>query len=292
MTFNIERLNLFEDFAEIKKADLIARGFGIDDSTESENIVVEALTLELQQIPQKERTIFKSSTFICPSGLAANLLQLEEKIRVGEALRPYQSKSVGRLGEKDGLLFDWDIYHLHLGSIITNGFVDRTGPLLFVRFYGNNAYFIGIWNHGEWARQEMIKIIHDNWPETIAKYKLNDVLGVGNSFSDQDVLKLRDAQINTALEIAPGIVYLGPGGGITASGDNVKIIMKLNDIRRTFDAIEEDIENELYKYIEHLKAEGWRIENSALSFRLQFKDGQMQIFENNNGFTLDIKTSE
>jgi hypothetical protein len=44
------------------------------------------------------------------------------------------------------MLNDWGIHHLHLGTKISKntGFVERTGPLLFVKFEKNVAYFIGV----------------------------------------------------------------------------------------------------------------------------------------------------
>lgn len=52
-----------------------------------------------------------------------------------------------------------------------NGFVNRTGPVLFARFDEQNAYLINVWSHGNWTNQDMIRIIHNNWPESIEDLK-------------------------------------------------------------------------------------------------------------------------
>jgi len=52
----------------------------------------------------------------------------------GAPLRPYLSTMVNGIPKVDGLLNDWLVHHFHLGApaLQPNGFVQRTGPLLFV----------------------------------------------------------------------------------------------------------------------------------------------------------------
>jgi hypothetical protein len=88
------------------------------------------------------------------------------KIELGIDLRPHISRKIVDLHFDDDLLNEWDIHHLHLGTTLdANGFVKRTGPVLFVRFDRQNAYFINVLGHGSWTNQDMIRIIHRKWPE-------------------------------------------------------------------------------------------------------------------------------
>ena len=62
------------------------------------------------------------------------------------------SRKIVDLDYDDDLLNDWDIYHLHLGTNLhIDGFVKRTGPMLFVRFNEQNAYFKNVMGHGSWT---------------------------------------------------------------------------------------------------------------------------------------------
>ena len=106
---------------------------------------------------------------------------LVQKFENGEDVSPHLSKGATSPAEFDGLLYDWGIYHFHLGETIDNqtGRIKRTGPVLFAKIDDENVYCINIYCHGKnvqqpWTKQDLLKIIHNNWPQTIAKWKLPD----------------------------------------------------------------------------------------------------------------------
>jgi hypothetical protein len=70
--------------------------------------------------------------------------------------------------------------------------------LLFARFPNNYAYLINIFPHGVWAEQELVGIIHRNWPESISDYRVTRI-GVRLAYTQnyEVIAKLREAKINT-----------------------------------------------------------------------------------------------
>ena len=92
----------------------------------------------------------------------------------GNSLKKYQSRMLKKLDYDDDMLSHWGIQHLHLGlQVQADGYVERTGELLFVFFKGANAYVIGIYNHTSWCDIDIIESIHKNWPSELALYKSN-----------------------------------------------------------------------------------------------------------------------
>jgi hypothetical protein len=105
------------------------------------------------------------------TGLDAIIAKLEN----GQDVTPHLSRGI-RYGYKppsgsrsrqdlDLLLNDWGVHHLHLSDVIEgDGFVGRTGPLLFAVFRPDDAYLIDIIDHGGWTRDHVIETMVAEWP--------------------------------------------------------------------------------------------------------------------------------
>lgn len=168
--------------------------------------------------------LFISKELTCPAVYQNSFNLIKEKLLKGASVNSHLSKRLLRLDYNDSLLNDWGIYHLHLGESLENNnssFIERTGPLLFIRIDGYNAYLIDILHHGSWACQKLIKVIHDNWPKSIEKYLLKRVTGLSVALTDKDIIKMRKAGISSAIKIAPNIVYFPLGGGYSISGYSI-----------------------------------------------------------------------
>ncbi|MDQ5769577.1 hypothetical protein [Thiothrix subterranea] len=140
---------------------------------DTSNLIGDQLSLAYLNVRKKlitpmARNVLKSRGFFCPPDHINGLRKLEQEIEAGSDLTPYLSKSVLNPNFHDDLLNHWGIYHLHLGEVLKNEFITRTGSLLYVRFDDKNAYFLDIREHGAWAQQDIIQIIHDNWPHSIS----------------------------------------------------------------------------------------------------------------------------
>ena len=235
MALTIQRLDLITDWLEIVKQRLLSENFSLENIGD-DKIFIEYYTLQNRKVSTKIRSIKKSPVFSCPPELQSGLELLESKITNGENIRPPQSRSLKNLSIKDGMLFDWNIHHFHLGTEIeSDGFIKRTGPLLYAYVDEDNIYFLQILEHGNWTKEDLIRIIHENWPEAIAHAKLNynnDTIQISNLPNDEERKHLRNANINTFVQIDEHNVYLGPGWGFSASGNSIDATEKYLDDRR------------------------------------------------------------
>jgi len=196
----------------------------IDEHESVDSIYLKYLNLIRRRVEPKPRQVLQSRELVCPPGYEQSLKDIEKEIIKGEDITPYLSKGVQSLNRLDSLLYDWDIHHIHLGSVATPGqFASRTGPVLFARFQEDNAYFIQIMQHGRgykpWFRQDLVKIIQKNWPNTLASHELN--AEIEDQPSDDDIEVWRKGSINVPVVTSNGTPYITPGGGQTLSGHNI-----------------------------------------------------------------------
>ena len=78
--------------------------------------------------------------------------------------------------------------------------------MLFVWFGERHAYFLKVMSHGDWAKKELVEIIHKNWPDLIKQFKLTGV-HVEENMSEEDIKKLREAGAITLFKSDDGAVY-------------------------------------------------------------------------------------
>lgn len=212
-------VDLWRDIVSGCRTDLTQRGHSMVELDDWHSVWT-FLNAERRSIPVRPRRVFRSKQFACPGAHAQALSDVEAKIRAGDDLAPYLSKRTTNPGDLDALLNHWGIFHLHMGETMgDDGFVARTDQLLFCRFTEEAAYLIGVHPHKDaWPRTEMMRVIHDNWPETIAHWRAHGV--TGDTLSDAEVANLRNMNVNHLLSMPDGTVYLPPGGGTTSAGSN------------------------------------------------------------------------
>lgn len=286
--FQIEHIDLFNDWSNLIKTELDEQLFNTNGLNEDE-ISILYFSNRKKIIDPKKRTIFKSDIFNCPSEHQLGLELIESKLTKGELLRPFQSRQLKKLKTKDGLLFDWGIYHLHLGTEIqSDGFIERTGPLLYLIIDDFNAYFIDVLNHGEWTNQELLRIIHRNWPQTIesSRIKGKGIVGLEKNFSDEEINQLRRANVNVLIEIEPGVIYIGPGGGVAGNGQSAEAVNAYIENRNNLKRLEDQIIKNTSDFLKQVFTNLDFIKNKKLNFRMEKGLLSHEILEVNNGFRI------
>ena len=217
-----------KDMTDIMRRELDSVGFDTSTITD-EDLPFKYFTVSLRTIQMKPRRIEKAAGFVCPPDLQNGLAILEDRIRKGESLFPHQSKSVNRLTTEDELLYSWSIHHFHLGDATgADGFIKRTGPVLFAYVTDDAVYMIDVKPHGSWSDKSLLQTLHDNWPELIDTWKVPGKPTV--NLSSPQIAEMRKARINTIVELADGTSYIGPGLGITTAGTAAEATMKYNKI--------------------------------------------------------------
>lgn len=141
----------------------------------------------------------------------------------------------------DLLISDWGLHHLHLATTLeSDGFVERTGDLLFCAFVDDDAYLIGIYPHGSWALHELVEILVREWPNSSVVNTSISGATLIDPPSERDHLKLRQGGVATLLEVDGRIVM--PGFGMTTAGTPVGVTMRVNQIAWTLTDLRERLD--------------------------------------------------
>ncbi len=285
----VEKIDLFSDWVEIVKTELESKGY-IFNTSDPDEISIQYFNYLKRIIPPKPRNIKKSDVFNCPENLIEGLNLLESKIQNGEDISAHLSRKLKNLEEIDDLLYDWGIFHLHLGTTIEDdGYINRTGPLLFGYYDDENFYFINVMPHGSWTRQEILKTIYRNWPETFDKYRLKNenVVGLSHNVTDDEIKKLRNANINVLIEVEPGVIYVTPGGGFVSSGHSMEVVKQHMMNKKYLKQLEEQLKNDTETILKTcFNGNLDFITNDNLRFKMVKRNGRHFLVEENNNFEL------
>ncbi len=163
--------------------------------------------------------------------------------------------------DKDMLLNDWGIHHLHLGELDKNSeFAMRNGELLFCKITDTDVYFINILGH-EFANIDLLRIIKNNWDEILRPYEIKGVtslLGKNGEiihYSDSDYLKFRKEGSITLYDV-DGTFYFSPSGGYTSSCHSINDVKAADDIMKELSTIKNILEqnkNVVFQFVFKVK---------------------------------------
>jgi hypothetical protein len=152
---------------------------------------------------------------------------LERKVQKGKDLTPHLSKLVHRpfdnvdapalehRTDRDALLADWGIHHLHLSSRLKKGVAVRSDDVLLAMFTEHDAFFVSIRPHpknANWATKEISATVARNWPNDGLVHEVPWVIGLTQRYTDDDHQALRNAGFNLAMEIDGKVFAPGPLG--------------------------------------------------------------------------------
>lgn len=235
-------INLWNDYIALLRNHLNSSGFGVPGKMSDEDVFISFFNRQKKKVQPVRREIYQSREFNCPDQFSNVLKNIIDCITTGGDITPYLSKRIEWINYPDPMLNDWGIHHLHLGDNTEGtGFIKRTGPLLFVKFTDKSAYLVNIYSHGSWAKQDIVEIIHGNWPEIIAPYKVKNVIDLAFTPNDEDVKALRKSNINTMLQLKDGTVYAPIGLGYMSNGTAMDVMLKLNNTRRILRKAEDEV---------------------------------------------------
>lgn len=150
---------------------------------------------------------------------AAAFDEIARALTQGTDVNHRQSKQIFRIGRPDALLNEWGIHHLHLGAKIEgDGFINRTGPLLFLFVQGAVVYLLDVWTHADgFARDEMLHLIDRNWPRVLDRYELKGV-SIDKNVDESTRKVFRGKGVTTLFARKNGTVIGPPGGGYVTTG--------------------------------------------------------------------------
>jgi hypothetical protein len=271
-------MDFFADLSVVTKQKLIGAGYTVDANATPDSICVNYMNVLRRRVAVGPRDVKTAKTLDCPTDLKSGFERFVEKTKSGADLRPHQSTRIKDSDYEDAMLNDWGIHHFHLGTSTTaRGFIERTGPILYALVTPSTLYCIGVLPHNEWANQEMIEIVHREWPEAIERFRLKGVRLLA-PITDQDRLKFRKAGLNAMTSVQDGTVYAPLGGGYTTARTSAMVRMAVNDWRHLCRKLEEIVAGHGAFFLE-----GARSANVTLpaKFRisLRFLHGMATAFE-------------
>ena len=156
---------------------------------------------------------------------------------------------------RDGLLWDYGMHHLHLSrKVEADGFVKRTHWLLFTIVGPEDVYFVDVRLHKDperlqWVRQDLLDIVHRNWPELTESRLLRGV--TGDEFTDAQKWELRRKNVNVVHDVG-GLSVAPLGWGMMGDGHSAlcrflanKLLYDLEYHERLVDASRDEVRKRL-----------------------------------------------
>ena len=238
------------------------------------------------------RKLIRSSEFSCPPELTGGLEDFEKKVRSGQDITAHSSRSLKETAYNDNLLNDWGIHHFHLGQVLENdGFLSRTGPVLFALVTDTDFFEINVYQHGNWSNLDIVEIVHANWPDVIERYRLKGVVGLTVIPDSETVKNFRNMHMNTMLQMKDGTVYASLGGGYMTDGTSTEAVMDAGRHMRAIKAWEDWMRSNTDKLIDKLRGSGVD-ETKSLAVRLEMDGESVYIVCPEYNVRFDFKKNE
>ncbi len=211
-----------------------------------------------------------------PAALDAwfTVFRLRQRLAEGADVNAFLSDRIRCANVRDGLLWHYGMHHLHLSSETrADGFVKRSDHLLFAIVAPEDAYFVDVRRHPrkggiEWSSQELLRIVHANWPALIEANILHGVLGT--ELTDEEVHELRRKNANAAMDI-DGKAIAPLGRGMAGDGSSVLCTFRACGLMGVLGDHEEILRKEGVRQAvaRNLRAQGFDI-GPTLEFGLVF----------------------
>ncbi|SDR48318.1 hypothetical protein SAMN05216597_5414 [Pseudomonas cannabina] len=123
-----------------------------------------------------------------------------------------------------------------LGTETQNGFVRRTGPLLFARVTDECFYAVDVYSHGAWTESEIVETVHRNWPASIAGWVIHGARGERLTNAQRAVLRKKNT--NSFFLTKDDTTYGPIGGGTATSGHNIFSVIQMDVEHDRLEALE------------------------------------------------------
>lgn len=260
------KINFLEDWRLQMLELLTSAGYKIDVLDDIEKVSYKYWNVkrkELQLIPRK---VYEAENFAVPDELKVGYLSLKSKVESGTNINPHLSKFLLDTSQEDLLLNDWGIHHFHLNTAFdSNGWIERSGPLLFAYVKDDGFYCLKIGGHGDWADIDLLQTIHKSWPELLKPYHVN-IAKAENSVG-YDLLRFRKAGLTVFHELEPGVFCMSPGGGYSSCRTSMNALWHSDFHVESISNLEAHFRNNIEYYIGKFEAAGFAI-NKELVFQL------------------------
>lgn len=236
----VESTSLRSDLSRLIRRQFDNHGIAYSPSASPDRLAARYLEMMLRRIQPGSRRVHFSDRIHASLGRLAQrtddpaaraawgaVFRLRQLLVEGRNVNGFLTRNVRHaMGTRtrDGLLWHYGMHHFHLGGgFAADGFVQRSDYLLLAIVGPQDAYFVDVRRHPrpgsiEWGSQELLGIVHSNWPELIEAKTLHGVLG--DELSDVQVHALRRKHLNCALHLG-GAAIAPLLGGTAGNGSSV-----------------------------------------------------------------------
>lgn len=260
-----------------------------DENEYKRDLIFQYYNVQHKFVSSTPRNIKKCSDFKCPDKYTKGLELLEGSIISGEDLFPRYSRQIFKFDSNDGMLLDFGIYHLHLGTkpdAKHKGLIEGTEDVLYCMFDDKSAYFIKIAKHGLWNNVDLLKAVKDSFPEVLNKFKVEGIIGQGIDVTEDLRKKIRSKHMNCGIIEIDNEYYMQPGLGMNSKGTSNLSVQRCLRQLECLRIYEEDIVNWM-KDNEQL-IQGGINENKVLIEMTKYDNKKIYLEDKNGSMTIEF----
>ena len=231
-------------------------GLKVDDIP-NEKLPIYFFDFQKRRIDAMPREIKISDVFDCSKKHQKGWIKIQKDFKEGNDLTPHLHKAIERIESLDRMLNDWGIHHFHLGHKYEtdSNFMERSGPLLFGIVTSEVFYAINIFLHGDWEKQDILEIVHRNWPELLSKFNVKGL--APDRITDSQKKELRRKNVNSMITVLDGTMYFPIGGGMTMSGANTNSVFEMDRHHIFLEDLEACLIKQNHQISDELKKQGY-----------------------------------
>ena len=232
-------IDLIDDFKNNVYKDLVRAGY---KGVSRDDAVFQYYNLMKRKVEKRPRKVLYSKEFRCPEEYGLALTEFEDKAKAGANLTPFLTEKLEQADYHDLLLNDWGIQHFHLSRRYRDdGRVGRSKYLIFAKVTADTIYMIQIYDHNAddvFSRKELIRILCDNWPDMMERYHIQGAQELTEHYNDHEYNAIREAHIQTFVELGENQIYGLMGGGIASNGSSLEVLLQSDYWIRWLDAVQ------------------------------------------------------
>jgi hypothetical protein len=281
-SYTISKIDFYNDWIAELCQRLLQGGYQPTQSADGLNVCKQYFGLLHRMVLPQPRKVVVSKELKCPKEVQQGFENFKIKATQGDNLNSHLSREFKK---PDKLLNDWGIHHFHLDTVVeADGFIRRTGPVLFALVASDTFYCITIMEHGSknpevWSEQEIIEIIHSNWPVLIEQYESGFL--TMDKVNKTERHEFKKINVNTFVEVSDGTIYSPPGGGSMLDGTSMKIFMTHQQNAYLLSQKEQWIRDNIIDVASDIQV-STSYKGSNFSFQLMLFDDQIFLYERNS----------
>ena len=281
-------INFDADLEEILKSEFERCGISYDASKDLGDLTTSFMQMLSRRISPFPRQVFFSEEIQNSLGdlLRNKTSTLDQQVKVKQALdavfllrrcfvigknvNSFLSRRINYATgprSQDKLLWDFGMHHFHLSPEMTkSGFVERSDYLLFAIVTREAAYFVDVRPHLDpqglqWVRQDLLTIVHSNWPELVEPHLLTGILP-GTPITDEDRIEYRRSNITPVMHFGDAIA-LPLCGGVVMDGSSLMCRLRAGQLLGQVRLHQEFLESNAQVVSAQIKDHGIEVDGNA-----------------------------